>query len=112
PQQYQALNAEQEVYWLPFGANKVVEFSLGGGGFAGYGRQQSFTRAGIDFETQRFYYLPQNERGLHAGYLASATLDFALSASRTWRLGTKVSVQNDTRGTVLPGGQVQLSRAW
>ncbi|UYZ63729.1 hypothetical protein [Hymenobacter weizhouensis] len=111
PQSYRALNLEQEVYWLPFRTGKTVEFSVGGGGFVGYAHQKSFQWASLD-ANRVFTYKAYRERGFHVGYIASLNLDFALTPDRTWRLGGRLALQNDTRANILPGGQFQLSRAW
>lgn len=118
-QSYRALNVEQEVYWLPFGVNKTVEFSVGVGAFGGYGNQKGFQSGGVRFTDANgnyspeplFEYTPLHERGFHAGYIASLTLDVALNQERTWRVGGRLALQNDTRATVLPGAQLVFSRA-
>lgn len=111
---YRALNVEQEAYWVPFGVNKAVEFSVGIGGFGGYGALKGFKHGGFSLnETTNqleFSYAPLNERGFHVGYLASLNLDFAVDRARTWRVGGKLSLQNDTRANILPGAQFQISR--
>ncbi|GGG57081.1 hypothetical protein GCM10011378_36510 [Hymenobacter glacieicola] len=111
PQEYRAVNIEQEIYWLPFGAGKVVEFGVGGGVVAGYSKQKSYKAAGFNSQ-QEFFYTPDNTEGMHLGYIGSLYSDVALNPARTWRLGGRVALQHDTRGTILPGGQLQLSRAW
>jgi hypothetical protein len=118
-QSYRALNVEQEVYWLPFGVNKAVEFSVGVGAFGGYSDQKGFQSGGFRFidangnlQTEPiFEYTPLHERGFHAGYIASLNLDVALNQERTWRVGGRLVLQNDTRATVLPGAQLVFSRA-
>jgi hypothetical protein len=110
PQSYRAVNLEQEMHWLPFGANKALEFGIGGGGFVGYSAQNSWLSAGVS--NQQFEYEPRREKGFHVGYIASAYLDFALNQANTWRAGARVALQNDTRANILPGAQLQLSRAW
>lgn len=109
PQSYRAVNLEQEIYWLPFGNNKTVEFSLGAGVTGGYAKLTSFSSAGV--RDGDFSYEARYERGFQVGYIVSAGLDVALDPSRTWRLGGRLAVQNDTRGNMLPGAQLQLSRA-
>ena len=118
PQSYRALNLEQEVYWLPFGVNKLVEFSVGVGGFVGYSRQKGWSQAGFSLADPNgstrdlvFDYTPANERGFGVGYIASLNVDIALNEARTWRVGGRLALQNDTRANILPGGQFQLSRA-
>ncbi|OGX85302.1 hypothetical protein BEN47_15195 [Hymenobacter lapidarius] len=115
PRSYRALNLEQEVYWLPFGLNKTVEFSLGAGAFVGYSKQKGFSQGGFNTAdlngNQSFSYVPANEKGFNVGYIGSLNVDFALNAARTWRLGGRLALQNDTRANILPGGQFQLSRA-
>ncbi|RSK47183.1 hypothetical protein [Hymenobacter rigui] len=111
PQSYRGVNLEQELHWLPFGANRIVEFGIGGGGFVGYAKTKSFSVAGFN-EQQSFYYIPDNHAGLHIGYIASAYLDCALNQERTWRAGVRVALQNDTQANILPGGQFQLSHVW
>lgn len=118
-QSYRALNAEQEVYWLPFGVNRAVEFSVGVGAFGGYGSQKGIQYGGLRFvdangnlQTEPVLdYAPLNERGFHVGYIASLNLDVALNQERTWRAGVRVALQNDTRATMLPGAQLVFSRA-
>lgn len=110
PQAYRALNVEQEAYWLPFGVNKTVEFSVGAGVFGGYARQDAWRWASLS--DQGFRYEAANVRGFHVGYIASLGLDVALNPARTWRVGSRLALQNDTRANILPGGQFQLSRAW
>lgn len=113
---YRAVNAEQEVYWLPFGVNKPLEFSVGLGAFGGYGTSKGLMYGGFSLNQStgklEFSYAPLNERGFHVGYLASLNLDFAIDEARTWRAGGKLSLQNDTRANILPGAQFQISRAW
>ncbi|SET51196.1 hypothetical protein [Hymenobacter actinosclerus] len=111
PQSYHAANLEQELHWLPFGANRTVEFGVGGGGFVGYSKSRSYTSYGYS-EYAGYFSVPDNYKGLHVGYIASLYLDFALNQERTWRLGGRLAFQNDNHGTTLPGSQVQLSRAW
>ncbi|RSK24728.1 hypothetical protein [Hymenobacter metallilatus] len=111
PQSYRAVNLEQELHWLPFGANRTVEFGVGGGGFVGYAAQHGWLSAGFNSQ-QQFEYEPHRERGLHVGYIISIYADAALNPARTWRLGGRLALQNDTRATILPGAQVQLSRVW
>ncbi|WP_426491641.1 hypothetical protein [Hymenobacter sp. 102] len=110
PQSYRAVNLEQEIHWLPFGANKTLEFGIGGGGFVGYAAQNSWLFARLN--NQQFEYQPRREKGFHVGYIASAYLDVALNQENTWRLGDRIALQNDTRANILPGAQLQLSRAW
>ena len=116
PQSYRALNLEQEVYWLPFGLNKTVEFSLGVGAFVGYSKQKGFSQAGFNTAdlngNQSFSFIPANEKGFNVGYIGSLNVDFALDEARTWRVGGRLALQNDTRANILPGGQFQLSRAF
>jgi len=119
-QSYRALNVEQEIYWVPFGTNKAVEFSVGAGAFGGYGSQKAIRHGGfrhIDYNGNFlpepvFEYAPLHERGFHVGYIASLNLDVALNPERTWRVGSRVSLQNDTHADILPGFQFQISRAW
>lgn len=111
PQSYRAVNVEQEAYWAPFGLNRKVELSVGAGVYGGYAKNQSLQTAGFD-QNHEFFYQGTTTRGLHVGYLASLNLDVALNQARTWRLGGRVSLQNDNRATILPGGQFTLSRAW
>ncbi|GAB3237089.1 hypothetical protein GCM10027346_28220 [Hymenobacter seoulensis] len=112
PQSYRALNLEQEAFWVPFGVNKVVEFGIGGGLVAGYSKQETFTSAGYNSQSGAYYYETAIEEGFHLGYMASLYADLALTQDRTWRIGGRLAVQNDTRGNILPGAQLQLSRAW
>lgn len=115
PQSYRALNAEQEIHWLPFGAGRVVEFGLGGGVFAGYGQKIGFSHYGYSTDANgnrsHYSYDPHNEQGFHVGYLASLYVDVALDRTANWRLGGRLALQNDSRANILPGGQLQLSRA-
>ncbi|WP_157530675.1 hypothetical protein [Hymenobacter norwichensis] len=114
-QSYRAVNVEQEVYWLPFGVNKAVEFSVGVGAFGGYGSQKGVAGGGLRANDStgelELNYTPLNERGFHGGYIASLNLDVALNQERTWRVGGRVALQNDTRANVLPGAQLVFSRA-
>jgi len=118
-QSYRALNAEQEVYWLPFGVNKAVEFSVGIGAFGGYGSEKSLQYGGLRFIDVNGNFLPEpvldyvglNDRGFHVGYIASLNFDIALNQEHTWRVGGRLALQNDTQATVLPGAQLQFSRA-
>lgn len=110
PQSYRAVNLEQEIHWLPFGANKTLEFGIGGGAFAGYSSQNGWLWAIVS--NQQIEYEPYREKGFHVGYLLSAYLDCALNQKNTWRAGVRLALQNDTRANVLPGAQLQLSRAW
>ncbi|MDF7812023.1 hypothetical protein P1X16_11635 [Hymenobacter sp. YC55] len=113
---YRAVNLEQEVYWLPFGTDKTVEFSVGVGAFGGYGSSKGLTYGGFSLNQAtnqlEFSYAPSDERGFHAGYIASLNVDVAIDPARTWRVGGKLSLQNDTRANILPGAQFQVSRAW
>ncbi|AHJ97269.1 hypothetical protein [Hymenobacter swuensis] len=109
PQSYRAVNLEQEIYWLPFGNNKTVEFSLGAGVTGSYAKLTSFSSAWV--QDGEFGYSARYERGFQVGYIVSTGLDVALDQSRTWRLGGRLALQNDTRGNILPGAQLQLSRA-
>jgi len=109
PQSYRAVNLEQEIYWLPFGNNKTVEFSLGAGVTGGYAKLTSFSSAWV--HDGEFGYSARYERGFQVGYIVSTGLDIALNPDRTWRLGGRLALQNDTRGNILPGAQLQLSRA-
>ena len=110
PQSYRAVNLEQEIYYLPFGTNKTVEFSIGVGVTGGYARLESFSSAGV--RDGEFGYEARYERGFQVGYIVSTGLDVALDPRRTWRLGGRLAVQNDTHGNIMPGAQVQLSRAF
>ncbi|UOG73160.1 hypothetical protein MTX78_13610 [Hymenobacter tibetensis] len=120
PESYRAVNLEQEVYWVPFGVNKPVEFSVGVGAFGGYGSSKGLRYGGLrhnDYNGNplaypEFEYVSFHNRGFHAGYIASLNLDVAIDQARTWRVGGRLSLQNDTRATILPGGQFQISRAW
>ncbi|WP_310395452.1 hypothetical protein [Hymenobacter sp.] len=91
PQSYRALNLEQEVYWLPFGLNKTVEFSLGAGAFVGYAEQKGWSQGGFNMPEPNgnlvFNYTPANERGFGVGYIASLSVECALNEARTWRVG-------------------------
>lgn len=119
-QSYRALNVEQEAYWVPFGVNRALEFSVGVGAFGGYGSQKGIRQGGLRHIDPYGNFLPEpileyeplRERGFHVGYIASLNLDVALNQERTWRVGTRASLQNDTDANILPGIQFQLSRAW
>ncbi|MBO0358138.1 hypothetical protein J0X19_09300 [Hymenobacter sp. BT186] len=119
PQSYRAVNVEQEAYWLPFGVNKAVEFSVGVGAFGGYGSQKGVTGGGLRFIDANgtpqpepvLDYVALRERGFHIGYLASLNLDVALNQERTWRVGGRVALQHGTRAITLPGAQLVFSRA-
>jgi hypothetical protein len=120
PKSYRAVNLEQEVYWVPFGVNKPVEFSVGVGSFVGYGISKGlrygelrYTDFNGNFLTYpEFEYVSFQNRGFHVGYIASLNIDVAIDQARTWRVGGRLSLQNNTRATILPGGQFQISRAW
>lgn len=119
-QNYRALNLEQEVYWVPFGVNKLVEFSVGIGAFGGYSSQKGIRYGELRYQDDNgnytpepiFKYDPLHERGFHVGYIASLNVDVAIDQARTWRVGGKLSLQNDSRANILPGAQFQISRAW
>ncbi|WP_375417786.1 hypothetical protein [uncultured Hymenobacter sp.] len=114
PQSYRAVNLEQEIHWLPFGGGRLVEFGVGGGVFAGYGREMSIPQSGYGRDAsgnRRYFYTSKREQGLHVGYIASLYADVALDPRADWRLGGRLALQNDTRANILPGGQLQLSRA-
>lgn len=119
PESYRAVNLEQEVYWVPFGVNKPVEFSVGVGAFGGYSSSKGLRHGGLrhtDFNGNflpypEFEYASFHERGFHAGYIASLNIDVAIDQARTWRVGGRLSLQNDTRANILPGAQFQISRA-
>ncbi|HEX8425324.1 hypothetical protein [Hymenobacter sp.] len=116
PESYRAVNLEQEVYWLPFGVNKAVEFGVGVGAFGGYSSQRGVKSGGLRRnETTgnlELDYRPLHERGLNGGYIASLNIDVAIDQARNWRVGGKLSLQNDTQANILPGAQFQFSRAW
>ncbi len=116
PQSYRAVNLEQEAYWVPFGVNKTVEFSVGIGGFGGYGNLKGLRYGGFSLNQStnqlEFSYVASNERGFHVGYLASLNVDVAIDHARTWRVGGKLALQNDSRANILPGAQFQISRSW
>ncbi|UOQ64683.1 hypothetical protein [Hymenobacter volaticus] len=113
---YRAVNIEQEVYWLPFGIHKTVEFGVGVGAFGGYGSSKGLSYGGFSLNQStnqlEFSYTPSDEQGFHAGYIASLNVNVAIDPARTWRVGGKLSLQNDTRANILPGAQFQISRAW
>lgn len=120
PHSYRAVNAEQEVYWLPFGANKRVEFGVGGGVFLSYYRAVSVAAINYEidaaFRVERFSYVPRREQNVHAGFLTSLYVDMALDPAATWRLGGRLSLQSGVfqalnLNSSAPGGQLQLSRA-
>lgn len=118
-QSYQALNVEQEAYWVPFGINKAVEFSAGVGAFGGYCVHKAFAGSGFYLKEPfvgspefLFGYKTSDEQGFHAGYIASLNADVALNQARTWRVGGRVFLQNDTRANYLYGAQVLLAHAW
>jgi hypothetical protein len=114
PRSYRGVNAEQEVHWLPFGTGRTVEFGLGGGVYAGYAKHIGFTAAGYGLDANGSpepFYTPRQEQGFHVGYMASLYVDIALDPKAEWRVGGRLALQNDTRANILPGGQLQISRA-
>lgn len=120
PHSYRAVNAEQEIYWLPFGANKRVEFGVGGGGFLSYYRATSVAAItyGLDanYRVETFSYVPRRQQNVHAGFITSLYVDMALDPAAKWRLGGRLSLQSGVSEALnlnnsAPGGQLQLSRA-
>ncbi|GAB2941158.1 hypothetical protein GCM10027048_02020 [Hymenobacter coalescens] len=114
PSTYQAINLENEVYLAPFGNDGRFVFALGGGGYVGYSRHHSYLWAsyqpnpsgqGYTLETQS-----RDERGLHVGYIASLNGDLAINPERTWLIGGKIALQNDTYANVMTSLQFKLSR--
>lgn len=110
PLSYRVVNLEQEVYWLPFGASRRVEFGVGGGGFVGNYRQVGWLQAAL-LPNKQFSYEAWEAHGFRVGYMFSLALDVALSSARTWRLGGRASLQHTDRAHELTGGQLVLSRA-
>ncbi|OWP63339.1 hypothetical protein CDA63_09970 [Hymenobacter amundsenii] len=82
PQSYRAANLEQEFHWLPFGGNRAVELGVGGGGFVGYAKSESYTMYGRSSD-RGYFSVPDNYKGVQVGYIASLYLDFALNQERT-----------------------------
>ena len=115
PRSYRALNAEQELYWLPFGAGRAVEIGVGGGLVAGYVRVIDISSINLyeDLSGNIIYnYVPRRRSGLLTGGIVSLYADFALNSAATWRLGGRLALQTGAETNLMPGGQIQLSRAW
>lgn len=115
PRSYRALNAEQELYWLPFGAGRAVEFGVGGGLVASYARIIDISSINLyeDLSGNITYsYVPRRRHGLLTGGIVSLYADFALNPAATWRLGGRLALQTGADTNLMPGGQIQLSRAW
>jgi hypothetical protein len=115
PRSYRALNAEQELHWLPFGVGRTVEFGVGGGLVAGYVRvtDVSFVSLNEDLSgNTTLSYLPRQRQGLLTGGIVSMYADVALNPAATWRLGGRLALQTGANTHLMPGGQIQLSRTW
>ena len=109
-QNYKAAHVEQEAIFYPFGADKRIVFGVGGGGFVGYYKKNSFDY--LQFTDGKLVdYRLASWEGTHAGYLLSLNLEVALGAERRWRVGLKSTLQNGINGnTTSPSSNLTLAR--
>jgi hypothetical protein len=109
-QNYKAGYVEQEAIFYPFGTDKKVLFGVGGGGFLGYYKKNTYSSLSAVSGKLTDYQLATHE-GFYGGYLLSLNLDVAVGAAQRWRVGLRSSVQNGTGGnTTSPTHSLTIAR--
>lgn len=108
-QNYRAVYLEQEAVFYPLGTDKRVLLGLGGGGFVGYYRKNTFDfLQGNSGQVTDFRLTSRG--GIHAGYLFSLSVEVGLGQQQRWLLGAKSTFRNGIGGNTTATHSLTIGR--